>query len=80
MKDKFFLIEIVDYVDETPTSKGIYEYPDMDAAVASFHKKLGGNMSNANCAACLLKVVKPDNHDDIEYGYWERKPVEVEAE
>ena len=52
----YYLIEVTEYVDETPKAKGIYEYADETIAVGNFHAKLGGAMKNENYARELIIV------------------------
>lgn len=55
---KYFLIEITETQDKL--GKAIYEYDTEDAAVASFHSKMGGAMKNENYASELLMVINSE--------------------
>ena len=72
---KYYLIEITTYVDDTPDSKGVYEYDDKDLAIANFHSKMGGAMKNDNYASELVQVISGSGQV-IKTEYWVR-PVEV---
>lgn len=54
---KFYVIEITTYNNETPDAKGVYEYSNENAAMASYHNKMGGAMNNENYETELLIVV-----------------------
>lgn len=72
----YYLMEVTTYVDETPKSKGLYEYEDEISALAKFHQKLGGAMANENYATELVLVVA-ENGVVIATEYFER-PAEPE--
>lgn len=72
---KYYLIEITTYVDDTPDSKGVYEYDDKDLAIANFHSKMGGAMKNDNYASELVQVISGSGQV-VKTEYWVR-PVEV---
>lgn len=48
----FYLVEITN-----GTEKAIYQYDTRDAAVATFHQKLGNQMKAESCTSELLIVV-----------------------
>lgn len=73
-----YLIEIVNYNNGTPVSKGIYEYATEQEAVANYHQKMGGAMKNANYASELLMVTS--NTGAVIVSDYFVRPVEVEEE
>ena len=84
----YYVVEISTFMDATPESKAIYTYGTKDEAIATFHKKLGGAMSNANYASEYVSVFAKtyDNPAVNPFGsnlaceYWERPVVAVEPE
>lgn len=73
----YYLIEITNYTDGTPVSKGIYEYATQDEAVANYHTKMGGAMKNAKYASELLIVIS-NTGAVVENGYYVRPIAEPE--
>lgn len=53
---KYFLIEISEG-DSKIAGKGIYEYDNLNSAVAMFHKKLGTAMSSDLYTSDLVMVI-----------------------
>lgn len=74
----FYLIEIVNYNDGTPVSKGVYEYATREEAVANYHQKMGGAMKNTTYASELL-IVTSNTGAVIVSDYYVR-PISVENE
>lgn len=54
---KYFLIEISKLSTKETFEKGIYEYNTPNEAIAQFHKKLGGAMSNDTYEKELVMVI-----------------------
>lgn len=54
---KFYVVEITTYNNGTPDAKGVYEYANENAAMASYHKKMGGAMDNENYETEMIIVV-----------------------
>lgn len=68
---KYFLIEISEG-ENAIKGKAIYEYPTLDAAVASFHKKLGTAMASELYESELVMV--SDSCGAIyKNEYWQRE-------
>lgn len=67
----YLLLEVTTYNNNTPKSKGMYEYDTLEQATASFHKKMGGAMSNATYESELVKIITSDGID-CRTEYWER--------
>ena len=67
----FYLIEITNYVDETPSGKGVYGYTNMDAATAAFHQKMAGAINNTNYRTELCMIIS-ERGAVQRYEYWER--------
>lgn len=74
---KFYLIEISEG-DATIAGKAIYEFDDLDAAVASFHSKMGAAMKSDKFTSEQLMVINSENgvHRDEKWV----KPVTPEPE
>lgn len=53
----FYLVEVTEYMNETPSAKAVYSYESQDEAIARFHQKMGGAMLNENYATELLVVM-----------------------
>lgn len=75
----FYVIEVVTYNDDTPKSKGMYEYETKTEALSMYHKKLGGAMGNVKYETTLVKVI---THEGIEIAttYWKREQPEPNPE
>lgn len=72
----YYLIEIVNYVDGTPVSKGMYSFDTEKDAIANFHSKMGGAMKNDNYASELLVVMT--NTGAVVKSEYYVKPVDAE--
>lgn len=54
---KFYLVELTTTTGEASPAKGVYEYDDLNTAVANFHSKLGSQMKNVNCESEMCLVI-----------------------
>ena len=81
---KYYLVEITTYVDETPDSKGVYEYDNETDAIATFHSKMGGAMKNENYASEYLRAFYPASEgkpdQELRVAYWKRPVAQLEPE
>ena len=72
----YYLIEITNYNNSTPTAKGIYSHNTLDAATAAFHQKMAGAINNATYASELCMII-----DEIgavqRYEFWARSAAEA---
>lgn len=53
---KYYVVAITDSTGDKHT-KSIYEYEDVNAAIARFHSTIGTAMNNTECIACLILVI-----------------------
>lgn len=67
----YYLIEITNYNNSTPTAKGVYSYDNLDAATAAFHQKMAGAINNATYASELCMII--DERGAVQrYEFWVR--------
>lgn len=67
---KYYVIEI-STGDEKIAGKGVYEYEDKNAAIASFHSKIGTAMKSSMYTTHLIMVV--DQYGGVQASnYWGR--------
>lgn len=71
----FYLIEVTSYNNGTEEAKAIYSYQTEDEAVAKWHSKMGGAMSNETYETELLIVVDSVG-TVIRSDYWQRNHTE----
>lgn len=57
---KVYVVELTEYKDGTKPAAGVYTYEDKNAAIASYHKKMGGAMASENVLSELILVIKDD--------------------
>ena len=74
---KYFVTEFTKTVEKI--EKAIYEYDDMNLAVANFHSKMGSAMKNENYLAETLLVVN-EIGEVLRSEYFARPVVEPEPE
>ena len=73
----FYVIEITTYTDKDKVDKGIYSYGTQLEALGSFHKKMGGAMTNDTFKTEMLTVIA-ENGATLAHDYFVR-PVEAAA-
>lgn len=71
----YYLIEITNYNNSTPTAKGVYSHNTLDAATAAFHQKMAGAINNPTYASELCIIIN-DKGATLRFEYWERSAVE----
>ena len=74
----FHLIEITTYTNKETIDKAVYSYATQLEALGSFHKKMGGAMTNDTFKTELLTVIA-ENGATLAHDYFVR-PVEEEQE
>lgn len=72
----FHLIEITTYTNKETIDKAVYSYATQLEALGSFHKKMGGAMTNDTFKTEMLTVIA-ENGATLAHDYFVR---EVEAE
>lgn len=73
---KYYVVEITTYVDTTPDAKGVYAYDSETEAMAAYHKKMGGAMSNENYESELI-IVSNSIGGILKVDYFNRNGEEV---
>lgn len=75
----FYVIEITSYTDKDKVDKGIYSYETQLEALGSFHKKMGGAMTNDTFKTELLTVID-ERGATLAHDYFVREIEEPEPE
>ena len=71
---KFYLLETIEFNDETKDSVGVYTYETKDEAIARFHKELGGWMVKENVSHVLCVVLNSEGSTYAKESYYKPEP------
>ena len=71
---KFYLLETIEFNDETKDSVGVYTYETKDEAIAHFHKELGGWMAKKNVSHILCVVLNSEGATYAKESYYKPEP------
>lgn len=65
---KFYLVELTTTTGSESPAKAVYEYDDLNTAVANFHSKLGAQMKSETCESEMCLVINESGaQQKVEY-------------
>lgn len=78
---KYFTMLILTYNDGKDLKKSVYDYNNLDSAIANFHKNLGGYAyGEKSDIHSVMSVVIDGKGAQLESEYWEAEAVEEVVE